>query len=313
MPMQRALFVVLGAVAGYLFYSTLGTFGVAAVAVNLVTPLPMAYLGMRFTPLDAFAAVLLATLLVLLSGGTTTAFVFVVQFGVPAALLPWLLRHGQPWDRATVMVIAAMMAVSLVALLGVSVSLSESPLRVAGGLIEQEIAQTTTVMDEVLADADLDSAQAEQLKQAFVKMTDFLSDAYPGVAVTVSGVMVLALLLLLGLLGRGRYRVPGPVFADWKSPEGLVWVLIAAGFLVAFGAGTLLTIGLNLLVILLPVYFVQGAAVVECFFRRKSLSPMLRVFGYVMMTLVNPLPLVVTGIGIFDLWADFRKPREPQS
>jgi uncharacterized protein YybS (DUF2232 family) len=90
-------------------------------------------------------------------------------------------------------------------------------------------------------------------------------------------------------------------------------VLIVAGFLVVFDAGFAGVLALNLLVILLPVYFLQGLAVIDCFFRRKAFSPIFRTFGYLLVTLVNPLPMVVTGLGIFDLWADFRKPKEPKS
>jgi uncharacterized protein YybS (DUF2232 family) len=107
--------------------------------------------------------------------------------------------------------------------------------------------------------------------------------------------------------------VPGTAFPAWKAPEQLVWVLILAGFIVAFGDGLLATFALNLLVILLPIYFLQGLAVIDCFFRRKAFSPIIRAIGYLLLTLVNPLPMVVTGIGVFDLWADFRKPREPES
>ena len=118
---------------------------------------------------------------------------------------------------------------------------------------------------------------------------------------------------LLSLLARGRYTVPGRAFPEWKSPEWLVWILITAGFLVAFVEGIAGTFALNLLVILLPVYFLQGLAVIDCFFRRKAFSPIIRTVGYLLVTLVNPLPMVVTGIGVFDLWADFRKPKEPES
>ena len=107
--------------------------------------------------------------------------------------------------------------------------------------------------------------------------------------------------------------MPGRAFPEWKSPEWLVWILIASGFLVAFGEGIAGTFALNLLVILLPVYFLQGLAVIDCFFRRKAFSPIIRTVGYLLVTLVNPLPMVVTGIGVFDLWADFRKPKEPES
>ena len=119
--------------------------------------------------------------------------------------------------------------------------------------------------------------------------------------------------VLLTLLARGRYVLPGKSFPQWKAPEQLVWVLILSGFIVAFADGPLATVALNLLVILLPVYFLQGLAVIDCFFRRKAFSPVIRTIGYLLLTLVNPLPMLVTGIGVFDLWADFRKPREPES
>ena len=89
--------------------------------------------------------------------------------------------------------------------------------------------------------------------------------------------------------------------------------VILSGFIVAFADGLLATVALNLLVILLPVYFLQGLAVIDCFFRRKAFSPVIRTIGYLLLTLVNPLPMLVTGIGVFDLWADFRKPREPEA
>jgi uncharacterized protein YybS (DUF2232 family) len=144
-------------------------------------------------------------------------------------------------------------------------------------------------------------------------MAAFLQKAYPGIVLTVAGLMVLGLVLLLSLLARGRYTLPGRPFPEWKAPEQLVWLLILSGFMVAFAEGTVATVALNLLVVLLPVYFLQGLAVIDCFFRRKAFSPVIRTIGYLLVTLVNPLPMLVTGIGVFDLWADFRKPREPET
>jgi len=155
--------------------------------------------------------------------------------------------------------------------------------------------------------------QRQDVSLAIESMASFLQEAYPGIAMTVAGLMTLGLVFLLSLFARGRYTVPGRAFQEWKAPEPLVWVLIVAGFLVVFVEGLPGTFALNLLVILLPVYFLQGLAVIDCFFRRKAFSPIFRAVGYVLVTLVNPLPLLVTGIGVFDLWADFRKPRKPKS
>jgi len=161
--------------------------------------------------------------------------------------------------------------------------------------------------------ADLPSDRKQEASLALESMTDFLHKTYFGIAITVAGTMTLGLVFLLSLLARGRYTVPGKSFQEWKAPEVLVWLLIVAGFTVAFVEGLPGVFALNLLVILLPVYFLQGLAVIDCFFRRKAFSPIFRAIGYLLLTVINPLPMVVTGIGVFDLWADFRKPREPES
>jgi len=68
-------------------------------------------------------------------------------------------------------------------------------------------------------------------------------------------------------------------------------------------------IALNILTIVLPIYFLHGLAIVSFFFRKKNLPPVFKVLGYVLIMVLNPLPLIVTGFGVFDLWADFRKPK----
>jgi uncharacterized protein YybS (DUF2232 family) len=72
-------------------------------------------------------------------------------------------------------------------------------------------------------------------------------------------------------------------------------------------------VALNLLTVLLPIYFLQGLAIVNHFFRKKGVSPLLQTLGYLLIAVLNPFPLIVTGVGIFDLWADFRKPRKKRT
>jgi uncharacterized protein YybS (DUF2232 family) len=313
MLIQRGFYVVLGALAGFALFGSFAALGFAAVAVNLFTPLPAAFIGMRFGTMVGAATVLLTAFFVLLASGYSPALLFLVQFGIPGAALPWLLNRGVAWDKATVAVLWAMVTVSLCGLLVVSAIAGQSPLVTASDLIGKEIAQTTTVMQDMFAETDLPANQKKEVSLAVDKMAAFLQQAYPGIAITVSGLMTVGLVLLLSVLARGRYSVPGKAFADWKVPEQLVWVLILAGFLVAFVNGFFGVFALNVLVILLPVYFLQGLAIIDFFFRRKAFSPIFRTLGYLLVTLVNPLPMVVTGLGIFDLWANFRKPREPKS
>ena len=313
MTMQRGLYIVLGTLFGYTLFGGFAALGFAAVAVNLFTPLPAAFVGLRFGSQAGVVTVVLTAVLVFLTSTQFTALIYLVQFGIPGAALPWLLNRGIAWDKATVAVLWAMVAASLCGLFIAAVVAGQSPLAMADDLIGKEIAQTTVVMQEMFAGADLSVSQKKEVSLAVEKMAVFLQDAYPGIAITVSGVMTVGLVFLLSVLARGRYTVPGRAFPEWKVPEQLVWVLIASGFMVALGDGLVKTLALNLLVILLPIYFLQGLAVIDCFFRRKAFSPLFRAVGYLLVTLVNPLPMVVTGLGIFDMWADFRKPKEPES
>lgn len=311
--MQRGLYVVLGGLAGYLLFGTYAAFGYAAIVVNLFTPLPAAYVGMRCGSRYAGFAVVVTLLLVLLTSDLNQALMFLVQFGLPGAALPWLLQRGIAWDRSALAVVWLMVVASIFGLVLYAASIGESPLALAGNLIDKEVAQTATVMQDMFAGSDLPADQQQEISQATESMANFLARAYPGIVITISGMMVLGLILMLSLLSRKRYDVPGTAFQNWKTPEPLVWFLILAGFTVAFIDGAPATFAINLLVILLPVYFLQGLAVIDCVFRRKAFSPVIRTIGYLLVTLINPLPMVVTGIGVFDLWADFRKPREPES
>lgn len=313
MMKSQGLSVILGALAGYVLFGTFAALGFAAVAVNLFTPLPAAFIGMRFGSVAGVMTVALTSLLVIMTGGQVSALMYLVQFGIPGALLPWLLNRRIGWDKATLGVLWSMLVVSLGGLLLVAVVAGQSPVALAGELIDREIAQATAAMQEMFAAADLPADQQSEVDLALEGMAAFLQQAYPGIAITVAGLMTLGLVFLLSVLARGRYTVPGSSFPAWKAPEPLVWVLILAGFLVAFVDGLAGVFALNVLVMLLPVYFLQGLAVVDCVFRRKAFSPVFRAIGYMLLTLVNPLPLVVTGIGVFDLWADFRKPRVPKS
>ena len=310
---QRGLYVVLGACAGYVLFGTFAALGMAGVAVNLITPLPAAYVGMRGGWRYAAATVALTGLLVLLGADIATTGMYLIQFGVPGAALPWLLNRGVAWDKAVTVVLCGMIAASLCGLLAVSFSTGQSPLGVADQMISKEVDRTATMMQDMFASSELTGEQKREIESIMSRMSLFLKQAYVGIATTVSGLMVLSLVFLLSLMARGRYKIPGKAFPDWKAPESMIWVLIIAGFFVVFVDGLPGVFAMNLLVIMLPIYFLQGLAVIDCFLRRKSFSPLARGVGYVLVTLINPLPMLVTGLGVFDLWADFRKPREPES
>lgn len=299
--------VLLGGLAGYLLFGAAGALGAGAVLVNLLTPLPPAVLGMRYAPALGGAAAGLTAVTILVTSGATPTLLYLVQFGVPAALLPWLFKRGIAWDRAIVTVLALMLGFGTVVLLGVTAGSGQSPFEFVDAQIDREIDQAVTLMQE-FAGSEQTTESAEALREVTQSMGALMHRAYPGMLVVVCAVLQLFTVMVLAMLAR-PVGLPGASFARWRPPELLIWVLIATGFGVVFTAGAVQSIAINALIILLPVYFLQGLAVVEHFLARKGLSFWLRGLSYLFLLVINPLPMIVTAVGVFDLWADFRKPR----
>jgi uncharacterized protein YybS (DUF2232 family) len=98
---------------------------------------------------------------------------------------------------------------------------------------------------------------------------------------------------------------------DWKGPEQLVWGLIAAGFvLLAPGLDVLTPLALNVLLIVAACYFAQGLAIIAFFFHKNNVPRFLRGITYVLIVFQQIFTLMVVGLGLFDLWGDFRRSKK---
>jgi uncharacterized protein YybS (DUF2232 family) len=69
--------------------------------------------------------------------------------------------------------------------------------------------------------------------------------------------------------------------------------------------------GVNLLIICLFVYLCAGLSIIGYFFKVKRISIFFKVLFYVLIVIQQYLLLFVMILGLFDLWADFRKLIKP--
>jgi uncharacterized protein YybS (DUF2232 family) len=153
---------------------------------------------------------------------------------------------------------------------------------------------------------------------------DVLRDQIPSLAETLfqllPGLMLLSLALavLLNVLLLCR-RFPESRaqwlsiehLRDWKGPEPLVWGLIAAGFaLFAPGLESIKPLALNVLLVIATCYFAQGLAIIGFFFHKNNVPQFLRGVTYVLIVFQQIFTLMVVGLGLFDLWGDFRRSKK---
>jgi uncharacterized protein YybS (DUF2232 family) len=126
---------------------------------------------------------------------------------------------------------------------------------------------------------------------------------------------ILALLVswITLLLARALLRSREMAFPDygplnrWKPPETLVWVVIGCGIGVMMPDLTIKTLAINGLLVSLTIYFLAGIAIVAWFFDKKSFPRLVRVFLYSLIVMQQLFLLLVIGLGLFDVWLDFRK------
>ena len=137
------------------------------------------------------------------------------------------------------------------------------------------------------------------------------------VLVRIVPAMVISSTLFVGwinlLMAKGLLTARGIFFPDfgtlnhWKAPDALIWLLIGCGGLLLIPGSSLKMLGLNGLLIVLTVYFLQGIAVVSYYFEKKQFPRALRLFLYSLIALQQFILLLIIGLGLFDMWLNFRK------
>ncbi|MBN1957726.1 MAG: DUF2232 domain-containing protein [Desulfuromonadales bacterium] len=306
MKIQAVLFTAAGIGITLLCLLGISWVGPAGAFLNLLTPVAAAYMGMRFGLRSAVVVVAVTSLLLLQLATTYTLVAYLGVFGIGSLLLPWFLRRNIPWDRTLLYVslgsaiVTGMMVLVTLATTGTGLTT----------LIDQVIQAEVDQAMQVYRDAGLTGAQLQDMQAVTAKLADFISGSFYGLYVAaVMAVQALCLLILFRLKGRW-YRISGTPFGQWRLPAGLIWGLIAAGFSLFVPLDAVVLVGRSLLVVLLPLYFLQGMAVVNSFLQRKTYPPVIKGLIYFLLLALNPLPIVVTSVGVFDLWIDFRRPRQ---
>ncbi|MBT4375517.1 MAG: DUF2232 domain-containing protein, partial [Nitrospina sp.] len=98
-------------------------------------------------------------------------------------------------------------------------------------------------------------------------------------------------------------------FSGWVIPDQVIWVLIGSSAVFLFADNVLGSIGINLLLMTIVAYFIQGMAITIYFLESRNVP----VFFWILMffvILLQPLLVGVSiGLGVFDTWMDMRKVR----
>ena len=304
--MGKMILIWLAATAATLLLQVgVGFLGPAGFLLTVFTPLPIALLVMQSGVSVGTAAVAFTAVTLFLTGGAPGALGYLLQFGIGSVALPALFLKGLAWDKALGIVLLGLVGVAGITLAGFGITQGVSVPQMIDTHIRGEVQEGMSLYQQ----AGVPPEQLQEFEVIAEEFSQFLVQAWPGLAITFTGGVLLLITYFVSTRSGAKFQVPGLPFGQWKAPEHLIWFLILGGAGIAFTEGLTQRIALNLLTVVLPIYFLQGLSILTWFFRKKNVSPFFRRFGYLLVLIFNPLPLIVTGIGIFELWIDFRKPR----
>jgi uncharacterized protein YybS (DUF2232 family) len=297
----------LATLALFLIYITVP---VAGLLPGIFTPLPVIFYSVKHGPKVGAGIVLITAAAIAAGIDPGSGLLYLFQDGLVSLLLPLFILSGKGVARAQMLAVSATFVAILLAAVtyGVVTGIDLQSQLVKG--IEKSIAQTIALYQQSGVKGD----ELEALRQAMKQGGALIERIFPAMSlVSLAGIAGLNVLAL----DRLRARLPGlPEFGDFsrfRNPDPLVWVLIVAGFGMLIPAEAAHRVAVNVLVVTLFAYLLQGMAIVQHLVGRYAVPTAMRYLLYVFLALQPYLLVGVAALGVFDLWGNFRTPRRPEN
>jgi len=292
--------------ATYLVSLLLSIFLFQSVIFTLFTLLPQMFAYLRLGRWAGISIPLIVSIVLSLSG-PVAGLTYLVQFGLPGLVISEAILRGFGVEKSFLL---AMSTGMLLAFLVMSYFVSGQDVafaEVVRGFVEKAIVESAGFYEQA-------GVSGEQIKE-FASLAPVVAEAvsliYP--ALMLVGFMIMFWLNVISLariMKKVSGRVPFGELDRWKAPEHLVWGVVLAGLIVFLDIGALKAVGVNSLIVLFVVYFLQGMAIVSYHLKKRGTSALLKGLGY--FVLVRYMGLLVAMIGLFDVWFDFRRLSPPK-
>ncbi len=273
----------------------------------LCAPAPVLIYGLNNDrPYWRIAVVLgLAGAVIAAAAGPLQSLGFAATLGLATVLMAVLLRRQWSCEWIVFVCTAAVWAVLAAAF----TAWAGSPAAMAHQLHEF-VATAMSHSANLYEKLGMSQAQSRELSDQVLEITTRLSPALSAM------VGALAVLVNLGLVARwlGKERLGYQLFTGlvtWRTPEWLIWLLLAAGFGMFIPLEPARLAATNGFVLISAIYFCQGLAIMAYYLQMLAMPRIVRGTIYVIAMLQPVLAALVCLAGIFDMWIDFRRLKPP--
>lgn len=295
----RFLAITLVCLIGGLYLPLLG------ILLIIFTPTPLVLLVFRQGWKMGF--MLLAFLVILLSMVSSAWYgmVFFVLFGGTGLILAHCFDTGYSKEKTLMMGFAANALIVACFFIILSVFSGSNINELISSQIDYNVAESIRVYEAM----KIGKEQIAIFRNSAQVFKGFFLNAYTGLYGAFTTLLVLFNFLfsrkILSRLGIATHDTSP--FSELFFPDTWVWGAIAGGLLWAFASDPWNILGMNLSIVFITVYGLQGFSILF-FFMKKSPMSRLAKWALAFLLMVQPLLLfLVSAVGVFDTWFDFRK------
>ncbi len=255
----------------------------------------------------AFAAVALTSLGVLAAAGPLSLLGYAVSFGLGTLIICYMVERESRFEIVVLVTTVAVLAASAAAAL----ALAGSP----AALVTEARAMLSTAMahgEQLSRSVGVGGAIEGENHARIVELMLRLGPALLALLCAFTALVNLAVFWRWVGTQRLTYRLFGDL-VRWSAPEWMVWPLIVTGFaLFPAPLGPARTIALDGFVCVAAVYFCQGLAVAAFYLKMLSTPAAWRGLIYFFAAVQPILAAIVSAVGVFDMWVDFRRLKPPR-
>jgi uncharacterized protein YybS (DUF2232 family) len=275
---------------------------------SLLTPLPFLYYSAKLGVSQAVKLTCVSILVTGLIAAITrqSQLIFLCfEFSVLGLILSEIFRRKMSIGTSVLLGTCLLLLMGLLVLAVAGLRKNLGPLEMVYAYLLESLEETARLYTQVGADPEKAGAFQETLKA----LKEVVALIYPSLMIVGSAFVVwLNVIMSRPLFIKRNLEVPDFGALDrWKSPELMVWGLIAAGFSLFLSFSPLRLVAVNALVIILAIYFFHGLSVLLFYLNKYRVPPWMRVGVYALIVLQQILVVGVTMAGLFDQWIDLRR------
>ena len=279
--------------------------------MGILSPFPLIFIYLQRGRQVGIALVALVFAVLLLLVGADRAMLFLAEYALMALVLAELIRMQLPGDRC---IAGGALASGLISVVLLAALLGDQDTSFKE-FFEKQIRAHLSESMEAFESMGEDKGEVAKMKVFAENAAEGLAAAYPAfllIGSLIGAVVNYTLIRFAWMRLYGIGLFSGRAFSDWICPENLVWCFIFSGAALFLGSGIVENAGLNVFLVMLCIYFSQGLSIVIHFLKVRNVPTF---FWFVLFILIFVQPILIgllAGLGVFDIWVDFRKIRNAE-